>query len=142
MSRGLSRRTFLQLTGLTAGGALLASACGQVPVQQADSQERPLAYANPQLLVESDWLEANLGNEGLRIIDIRSADDYAAGHVPNAINIPSSSFRDPDHEVSGMVLPADKFAELVGGFGIGNDTEVVVYGRGNIPWGYPHLLGA
>ncbi len=132
MSRGLSRRTFLQLTGLTAGGALLASACGQVAEQQADSQEGPLAYANPQLLVESDWLEANLGKEGLRIIDVRSADDYAAGHVPNAINIPSSSFRDAEHEVSGMVLPADKFAELVGGFGIGNDSEVVVYGRGNI----------
>ena len=49
-----------------------------------------MAYANPQLLVESDWLEANLGNEGLRIIDIRSADDYAAGHVPNAINIRSA----------------------------------------------------
>ena len=82
MRKGLSRRTFLQLTGLTAGGALLASACSQVTVQQEDSQEGPLAYANPQLLVESDWLEANLGKEGLRIIDIRSADDYAAGHVP------------------------------------------------------------
>ena len=132
MGKGLSRRTFLQISGLTAGGALLASACGQVTEQQADSQEGPLDYANPQLLVETDWLEANLGKEGLRIIDIRSADDYAAGHVRNAINIPSSSFRDPDHEVSGMVLPADKFAALVGSHGIGNDTEVVVYGRGNI----------
>jgi thiosulfate/3-mercaptopyruvate sulfurtransferase len=134
MRRGLSRRTFLQLTGLTAGGALLASACSQVAVQEADAPEGPLAYANPGLLVETDWLAENLGKEGLRIIDVRSAEDYAAGHVSNAINIHSRSFIDPDNEVSGKLIPPDAFAELVGNLGIGNDQEVVVYGKGNILW--------
>ena len=134
MRKGLSRRTFLQLAGLTAGGALLASACGQATVQQADSQEGPLAYANPGLLVETDWLAENVGNANLRIIDVRSPEEYAEGHVPNAINIHSRTFIDPDNEVSGMLIPPDTFAALVGGFGIGNDQEVVVYGKGNILW--------
>ncbi len=134
MRNGLPRRRFLQLTGLTAGGALLASACGQAVVQEADAPEGPLAYANPQLLVETDWLAENLGNENLRIIDVRSPEDYAAGHVRNAINIHTRNFVDPDHEVGGMILPPDKFAELVGAAGIGNDQEVVVYGTGSILW--------
>ncbi len=140
MQNGISRRRLIQLAGLTAGGALLASACGQVAVQdtvqESESTEEaapaPLDYANPQLLVETDWLAENSGNPNLRIIDIRSAEDYAAGHVPGAINIPSGNFRDPDHEISGMLIGPDKFAELVGGFGIGNDQEVVVYDAGRI----------
>lgn len=134
MRNGLSRRRFMQITGLAAGGALLASACGQVVTQEPDAPEGPLAYANPQLLVETDWLAENLGNANLRIIDVRSPEDYAAGHVKNAINLHSRTFVDPDHEVGGMVLPPDKFAEMVGAAGVGNDQEVVVYGVGNILW--------
>lgn len=134
MRNGLSRRKLLQITGLTAGGALLASACGQVATQEAAAPEGPLAYANPQLLVETDWLAENLGNANLRIIDVRSPEDYAAGHVKNAINLHSRTFIDPDNEVGGIVLPPDKFAELVGAAGVGNDQEVVVYGVGNILW--------
>ena len=117
MRSGITRRTFLQFTGLAAGGALLAGACGQAAVQEDDAPEAegPLDYANPGLLVETDWLAENLDNENLRIIDVRAPDEYAAGHVKNAINIHTRSFIDPDHEVSGMVLPPDKFAELVGG---------------------------
>lgn len=133
MRRGFYRRTFLQFTGLTAGAVLLAAACGQAAAP-AGTAEGPEDYANPGLLVDTDWLEANLGNENLRIIDVRSPDEYVAGHVKNAINIHSRSFIDPDHEVSGMVLPPDKFAALVGDLGIGNDQEVVVYGSGNILW--------
>jgi thiosulfate/3-mercaptopyruvate sulfurtransferase len=39
-------------------------------------------------IVATDWLEGNLGQEGLVIIDIRSPDEYAASHIPNSINIP------------------------------------------------------
>ena len=134
MRNGLSRRRLLQVTGLTAGGALLASACGQVVTQEAAEPEGPLAYANPQLLVETDWLAENLNKDGLRIIDVRSAEDYAAGHVPNAINIHSRTFVDPDNEISGMLIPPDAFAALVGAAGIGSESEVVVYGSGNILW--------
>ncbi len=117
---------------------MLAAACGGAAApaadQEADAPAPPQDYANPGLLVETDWLAANLDNPNLRIIDVRSPDEYAAGHVKNAINIHTRNFIDPDHEVSGMVLPPDKFAELVGALGIGNDQEVVVYGSGNILW--------
>jgi thiosulfate/3-mercaptopyruvate sulfurtransferase len=39
-------------------------------------------------VVSTDWLAANSGLEKLVILDIRSAADYAAGHIANAINAP------------------------------------------------------
>ena len=43
-------------------------------------------------IVSTDWLEANSGLQNLVILDIRGGGDYAAGHIPNAINVP---FTDP-----------------------------------------------
>ena len=134
MQRGFSRRMFLHFTALAAGGALLAAACGEGAAPAGDAPEGPQGYANPGLLVETDWLAENLGNADLRIIDVRSAEDYAAGHVPNAINIHSRTFVDPDNEISGMLIPPEAFAALVGEHGISDESEVVVYGSGNILW--------
>jgi rhodanese-related sulfurtransferase len=39
-------------------------------------------------IVSTDWLEKNLHNPKLVIIDIRLGEEYTAGHIPNAINIP------------------------------------------------------
>jgi rhodanese-related sulfurtransferase len=39
-------------------------------------------------IVSTDWLEKNLGEKDLIILDIRSPDDYAAGHIPGSINEP------------------------------------------------------
>ena len=38
-------------------------------------------------LITAQALHARLGNPRLRIIDVRSADEYAAGHIPGAINV-------------------------------------------------------
>lgn len=37
-------------------------------------------------IVSTDWLEGNLGAENLVILDVRTPDEYAAGHIPGAIN--------------------------------------------------------
>jgi thiosulfate/3-mercaptopyruvate sulfurtransferase len=39
-------------------------------------------------IVSTDWLEANSGLSDLVILDIRGDADYAAGHIPKAINVP------------------------------------------------------
>lgn len=43
-------------------------------------------------IVSTDWLEKNLDDPKLAIIDIRIGEKYRAGHIPKAINIP---FPDP-----------------------------------------------
>jgi rhodanese-related sulfurtransferase len=39
----------------------------------------------------ADWLE--LDHTGASLIDVREADEFAEGHIPNAINLPLSQLR-------------------------------------------------
>lgn len=41
---------------------------------------------------------------GSRLIDVRSAEEFAAGHIPNAINIPLEQLRDRHDEISGDLI--------------------------------------
>ncbi len=77
-------------------------------------------YANPSLLVEPDWLEGRLDDASLRVIDARSRDEYASGHIRNALNLMGGSVR------VGRANPKS-LEGMIGRLGIGNDTNVVVY---------------
>jgi len=82
-------------------------------------------YVNPGLLVESDWLAEHLADPDLRLIDTRSAELYAAGHIPGAVNLGAYGGipRTPDGE---MGTP-EAFEELAGHLGISSDSNVVAY---------------
>jgi thiosulfate/3-mercaptopyruvate sulfurtransferase len=73
---------------------------------------------------------------GLRLLDARpGADDYAAGHLPGALhadlNRDLSTVCDPGHDPARggrHPLPSpERFAAQLGAWGIGPDTDVVVY---------------
>ena len=42
-------------------------------------------------IVSTDWLEKHLDDPKLVIVDIRLGEEYAAGHIPHAINVPFPS---------------------------------------------------
>jgi thiosulfate/3-mercaptopyruvate sulfurtransferase len=94
-------------------------------------------------LVSTDWLEAQLPGAELVIIDIRFAEDYAAGHIPGAISVPFglvSAWADSDEELL-LQLPAkvDLF-KLIGDCGLTVDSKVVIVGRLEEPPGPPYPL--
>ena len=37
-------------------------------------------------IVSVDWLEKNLTNPKVVILDVRKVEDYRAGHIPGAVN--------------------------------------------------------
>lgn len=39
-------------------------------------------------IVSTDWLNSNLNTNNIIVIDVRSADSYSKGHIPNSINLP------------------------------------------------------
>ncbi len=82
-------------------------------------------YANPNLLVESDWLADHLNDPDLRLVDTRSAELYAAGHLPGAVNLAAYGGipRTPDGE---MGTP-EAFEKLASSLGISSSSNVVVY---------------
>lgn len=74
---------------------------------------------------------------GAIVWDVRSADDYATGHIPGAVNIGNagSVLRNPNTE---DFIPAAQVEQLLNGAGIDLSKEVIAYGRMGDPvahWG-------
>lgn len=83
-------------------------------------------------LVETDWLAAHLGDPDLRIVDMRWRGDgsgqqrYLRGHIPGAIHLDWHIDLN-GNSVDDLLLPADRFAALMGASGISRDTQIVAY---------------
>src|SRR5216684_1035711 len=99
-----------------------------------------------QFLVETSWLAEHLEDPHLRVVDMRgyvrtvehdgvqdalyvgARDEYEEGHIPGALYIDwSSDIVDPDDAVEAQIAPADRFAEVMGRLGIGDQHLVVAY---------------
>jgi thiosulfate/3-mercaptopyruvate sulfurtransferase len=73
------------------------------------------------------------------LIDARGAKDYAAGHIPGAINVPWQSVADmngrPGDPGWGVLLPPERLGPALGALGISHDSHVVVYSASPGGWG-------
>ncbi|PKR57094.1 sulfurtransferase [Thalassospira lohafexi] len=87
-------------------------------------------------LVDSNWVEANLDNPSLVVVDIRSmtkeGSPYDAGHIPGSVYAPYGKFgwRAKVDNVVGMLPPVDVISGRIGALGIDNDKQVVVVPAG------------
>ena len=87
-------------------------------------------------LVDANWVEANLDNPSLVVVDIRSmtkeGSPYDAGHIPGSVYAPYGKFgwRAKVNDVVGMLPPLDVISKRIGSLGIDNDKQVVVVPAG------------
>ncbi len=91
------------------------------------------AYAHPEVLVDTAWVEQHLQDPGVRIVE--SDEDvllYQQGHVPGAVKI--DWHNDLQDQVVRDYIGQQQFAELCARKGISNDTTVVFYGDKNNWW--------
>lgn len=98
-----------------------------------DNSPKIQQYANPEALVSTDWLAANLNTPGVVVVE--SDEDvllYSTGHIPGAVKIDWHT--DLNHAVLRDYLDSDQFAELLSSKGIGRDTTVVLYGDNKNWW--------
>ena len=87
------------------------------------------------VLIEADELLTKIDDENIRIYDASIVDDmYHQGHIPGAAFFNHEKFSDPDKSYEYMLLPEDKLATQIGEIGISNDTEVIVYACGMLPY--------
>ena len=107
-------------------------------------------YARPELIIETDELEARLGDPDLRIIDcnifldrwpdggytVRSGSDaWVEAHLPGSIYMDlSDELAEDDPHLRFMLPPAGQFARVMSDRGVGNEHDVVVYSRGINYW--------
>jgi len=84
-------------------------------------------YVHPEVLVETDWVEKQLNNPVVRLIE--SDEDallYETGHIPGAAKIDwFTTLQDP---VNRDFLSKSDFEKLCSNLGISEDTTVVFYG--------------
>jgi thiosulfate/3-mercaptopyruvate sulfurtransferase len=103
-----------------------------------------LAYARPELLVTTGWLEDHLDDESVRIIDTRTR-GYDESHIPGAVWLDIDASRDRNNPPT-FLPDLDAFVAELEELGISNDTRVVFYDdRGGVygtrPWVLLRLLG-
>lgn len=88
-----------------------------------------------KMLIEPEELLGKLGNENIRIYDAAISDDqYRQGHIPGAAFFDHQGFSDPNGKYEYTILPDAELAILIGDIGISNDTEVVFYAWGMLPY--------
>lgn len=90
-------------------------------------------YAQPDVLVETDWLADHLDDPDLRIVEVdEDVLLYEQGHIPGAVKIDwTADLQDP--VVRDFIGP-EAFAALCARLGIGNDTTIIFYGDRNNWW--------
>ena len=93
-------------------------------------------YVNPESLVSTEWLAANLTNDAVRIVDAswympdqeRDAKaEFTSRHIPGAVFFDIDGIADRESALPHMMPDAEAFAASVGTLGIGNGQRVVVY---------------
>jgi thiosulfate/3-mercaptopyruvate sulfurtransferase len=87
-------------------------------------------YAKPEVLVETDWVKANLGKPGIKLVEIDvDTKAYDAGHIPGAVGLNwQTQLQD---QVRRDILSQEAFEKLVGGAGIAANDTVILYGDNN-----------
>jgi thiosulfate/3-mercaptopyruvate sulfurtransferase len=88
------------------------------------------ASAQSNALVTAEWVEANLNNPKVRVVEVSVEPGvFERGHIPGAQNIVWHT--DLVDTVSRDIASRDKFQGLVRKLGIDKDTTVVLYGDNN-----------
>jgi thiosulfate/3-mercaptopyruvate sulfurtransferase len=89
-------------------------------------------YANPDVLVDTDWLEEHLDDPSVRVIEVdEDTSAYEKGHIRGAVGWDWSS--DLHAKVGRDYVTRDELSALLSNAGVGSDTTVVLYG-GNNNW--------
>ncbi len=98
-----------------------------------DTSEKLSQYAQPEVLVTTQWLAENLDTPGLIVLE--SDEDvllYATGHIPGAVKI--DWFTELNHPTRRDYLDGEEFAALLSHKGIKRGDTVVLYGDKSNWW--------
>jgi thiosulfate/3-mercaptopyruvate sulfurtransferase len=87
-------------------------------------------YSNPEVLVETDWVKANLGKPGFKLVEIDvDTKAYDAGHIPGAVGFNwQTQLQD---QLRRDIISKAAFEKLAGGAGISPNDVVILYGDNN-----------
>lgn len=120
--------------------ALFIAGCGSSATEKVTPTTSVKTYSDPTLVTDATGLKASLGKVGTVIIDVRSAAEYNAGHIPGALNAIWQSFATvaagaPGDANWGVLKTPAEIGTALGNLGIDASTEVIVYADAPGGWG-------
>ncbi len=81
-------------------------------------------------VVSNAWLESHLDSPDVVVVDVRTADEYQAGHIRNAVNspfeVPFSAWVTMRDDLLLELPDASDLFEVLGGLGITKHSRVVI----------------
>jgi len=80
-------------------------------------------------IVDTVWVEKNLNNPKVVIVDIRKVEDYKAGHIPNAVSAFYGSWAMMKGGIRNELPATDDLFDVIGAAGIGSDSIIVLVGK-------------
>jgi thiosulfate/3-mercaptopyruvate sulfurtransferase len=87
-------------------------------------------YANPDVLVSTQWAAENQNNPNVRFVEVDvDTSAYDSGHMPAAVGWNWQT--DTQDQINRDVPGKAEFEALMARSGIGNDTTVVLFGDNN-----------
>lgn len=78
-------------------------------------------------LVSTQWLEDNLDNPEVRIVDMRQSQKYWNGHIKNAINIQLTDIAKVIGNLPCMCISEEEISNILGSRGINNQCTIIAY---------------
>ncbi|PKN71016.1 MAG: hypothetical protein CVU54_03280 [Deltaproteobacteria bacterium HGW-Deltaproteobacteria-12] len=84
-------------------------------------------------IVSTDWLQANLKNTKLIVLDVRRVEDYREGHIPGAVNAYYGAWAYKKDGLFAEIPEKDDLDDTIGYMGISLNSWVVVTGRMDTP---------
>lgn len=123
-SNAITFKAIMLLVYLSTALYTMKALAGEVTTKYALNGE------TQSLLIKPSWLKSHLHDNGLVVVDTRTASKYRAGHIDNAINLPvASTFGGKPRD--DLVAPISHIQAIFSNAGIGNETHVIVYDAGN-----------
>ena len=87
-------------------------------------------WANPEFLVDSEWLSEHQADENLVILEVRYHPHryYTIGHIPGAIQVQRFKDLGDNTQIPLMFFPEHQtFQQRLRRWGVNNDSTIVIY---------------
>ncbi len=79
------------------------------------------------VLIEPDELEHHLGEDDLLVVDLRTPDSYAEGHVPGAVQLDYARIIRMSPPAMGLLPDAEQLSRVLSSLGLSPRSRVVAY---------------
>jgi len=80
-------------------------------------------------LVSASWLNDNLNNPNMLVLDIRKIEDYREGHIPGALSLTYAAWRTMGESLDCQLPYRDELTDTICSSGISAETYVVIVGN-------------